>query len=219
MNANCQTDHEPTEVGSFLLTHKKSWVTEEQAFHLSHGTNCVMTCNPPSLCDGSLCDYLSSSQSTHENNHHEGEGKGKNELAEDVIQFNDDDNNVALEKNWSDMIPYNSREINTNGLSPLMMMTQGFDLDSKMGDFQSGMPSRPKLKRSSDAVTLPASNSTELSCRFQCDKCHKGFKCKSWLEKHALVHSNLRPYKCMICSRRFKRNYDLTKHGIVHCDR
>ena len=52
--------------------------------------------------------------------------------------------------------------------------------------------------------------------RHKCPDCNRGFAQKSWLDRHSVVHTGLRPYSCSQCNSSFRRNYDLTKHLLTH---
>lgn len=50
---------------------------------------------------------------------------------------------------------------------------------------------------------------------YQCDVCLKGFKWKSHLNRHNLIHQGIR-FQCHICTRPFNDKSNLTKHLSVH---
>lgn len=52
---------------------------------------------------------------------------------------------------------------------------------------------------------------------FQCTKCSRKFKNKSFLDKHTAMHANFRPYVCELCGLRVTTNNALKRHILgVH---
>ncbi|XP_068459144.1 zinc finger protein 625-like [Clinocottus analis] len=62
--------------------------------------------------------------------------------------------------------------------------------------------------------TLPLSHSrTQM---FKCNTCEKAFKCKSYLQRHLLVHKCTKPHTCKICGKSFQYNSYLKVHIRIH---
>ncbi|KAG8196422.1 hypothetical protein JTE90_009054 [Oedothorax gibbosus] len=51
---------------------------------------------------------------------------------------------------------------------------------------------------------------------YSCGHCTKVFGDSRSLQRHTLVHSNLRQYRCPVCSKSFTLNGDLTRHVRIH---
>ena len=49
-----------------------------------------------------------------------------------------------------------------------------------------------------------------------CGECGKGFKSWVELEKHALTHSDERPFRCQVCQRGFIQRVHLQNHMMKH---
>jgi len=50
----------------------------------------------------------------------------------------------------------------------------------------------------------------------ECEQCHKTFTFKSKLDRHLLVHSQLKQYNCLYCSSSFSLPYNLSVHIRIH---
>ncbi|KAJ9576749.1 hypothetical protein L9F63_025357, partial [Diploptera punctata] len=46
--------------------------------------------------------------------------------------------------------------------------------------------------------------------------CNKSFSQKTSLNRHLLVHSNEKHFKCSVCNKSFSRKYNLNEHLLVH---
>nr|CAD7459319.1 unnamed protein product [Timema tahoe] len=54
--------------------------------------------------------------------------------------------------------------------------------------------------------------------KYKCDVCDKSFKTKNNLKSHLLIHSKQRKYKCDVCNKSFKGTYDLNRHLLIHSE-
>jgi len=56
--------------------------------------------------------------------------------------------------------------------------------------------------------------------RYVCELCGKRFRRVNQLKRHAITHSDERPYGCRVCNARFKDPTNLRRHFLVHvqCD-
>jgi len=81
----------------------------------------------------------------------------------------------------------------------------------------SNMPNLPRPPGSQPAAkTLPNHHSSHSDGdgkdAFECPECHKGFAKKSALDRHSLVHAEVKPYKCDKCEKSFMRGDSLAEH-------
>lgn len=51
---------------------------------------------------------------------------------------------------------------------------------------------------------------------FKCDQCDKGFYRMEHLQRHVIVHTGIRPYKCNFCDKSFFQVGDQMKHLMTH---
>ncbi|XP_050072952.1 zinc finger and SCAN domain-containing protein 12-like [Anopheles maculipalpis] len=52
--------------------------------------------------------------------------------------------------------------------------------------------------------------------RFFCEHCERGFRYKSFKDRHVLIHTREKKYSCGICDKRFSQKINLTIHMRVH---
>jgi uncharacterized Zn-finger protein len=67
----------------------------------------------------------------------------------------------------------------------------------------------PKTTRKRSAVDNRKRN-------FKCEICEKTFKCRRDLDRHTLVHTNIRKFECHQCGFRFKRMDHMKDHIMKH---
>ncbi|XP_029935538.1 zinc finger protein 678-like [Myripristis murdjan] len=65
------------------------------------------------------------------------------------------------------------------------------------------------LKRHREVVHA---NGAKLPESFVCSICGKDMKCKSNLERHAIIHTGEKPFACDLCTARFNRRGNLQEH-------
>ncbi|KAG4073248.1 hypothetical protein HA402_008594 [Bradysia odoriphaga] len=51
---------------------------------------------------------------------------------------------------------------------------------------------------------------------FKCDQCDKGFYRMEHLQRHVIIHTGIRPYKCNFCDKSFFQVGDQMKHLMTH---
>lgn len=49
-----------------------------------------------------------------------------------------------------------------------------------------------------------------------CFECGKGFRRKSSLITHSLIHNNIKPFSCKFCGKSFHQKSDMKKHTFIH---
>lgn len=74
----------------------------------------------------------------------------------------------------------------------------------------------------SKIVTKPVITKIERSPpvkkTFVCPVCNKIFASKSNLERHGVVHSDVKPFQCVECKKMFSRRVHLERHKFLHMD-
>ena len=51
---------------------------------------------------------------------------------------------------------------------------------------------------------------------YMCDRCGKAFKAKISLNRHRLIHTEVKPYACDVCDKTFNQKNNLKTHQLVH---
>ncbi|XP_075214558.1 uncharacterized protein LOC142320541 [Lycorma delicatula] len=67
-------------------------------------------------------------------------------------------------------------------------------------------------------VVTKAEKSPPVKKTFACQICNKVFASKSNLERHGVVHSDVKPFQCVECKRMFSRRVHLERHKFLHMD-
>ncbi|NXX65534.1 ZN581 protein, partial [Spizella passerina] len=52
--------------------------------------------------------------------------------------------------------------------------------------------------------------------RFRCPDCGRGFAYLSYLRRHRIAHTELKPHLCRTCGKGFKRASHLERHRRTH---
>ena len=56
----------------------------------------------------------------------------------------------------------------------------------------------------------------EKKTRHKCDECDKGFPYKDQLNRHKVIHSDVKNYSCSFCGKKFKSNTCVNTHEKIH---
>ncbi|XP_041323099.1 zinc finger protein 524-like, partial [Pyrgilauda ruficollis] len=76
-----------------------------------------------------------------------------------------------------------------------------------------GLPYTVLLAQGGAASAGPAPG----PARFACPDCGRGFAYLSYLRRHRIAHSALKPHRCRACGKAFKRRSHLQRHrGTTH---
>jgi transcription elongation factor Elf1 len=70
------------------------------------------------------------------------------------------------------------------------------------------------LVDAASSATAPGLSPSASGKRFDCTRCEKRFASAATLEKHLLVHAEIRPYRCSVCDIGFKLKVHLKKHNL-----
>lgn len=91
-------------------------------------------------------------------------------------------------------------------------------------DGSSGEPDHESKDDSCDALLMPMKTSDDKKSvtlpsedgLFRCEVCNKVFLNRNHLNRHAIIHSGVKPFKCDQCDKGFYRMEHLQRHVIVH---
>lgn len=98
---------------------------------------------------------------------------------------------------------------------PTPVIASGFKSGRHHHQMQSpsAMDSNSSLSASATAGVNPSASSVKLH---RCSVCRRSFARSDMLERHARLHTGVRPYSCRLCSQVFSRSDHLTTHLRTH---
>lgn len=56
----------------------------------------------------------------------------------------------------------------------------------------------------------------EQSKQYKCPYCIYSAKRKDNLERHILIHTDIKPYECQFCQKSFRTLSNLKQHSVIH---
>ena len=84
--------------------------------------------------------------------------------------------------------------------------------ENETEDMSEGVTPENLIENSADKETKNILNKTV----FKCNACEKEFQFKSFLIRHEVIHTNMKPFQCDTCGKSFHDKYNLRKHMITH---
>lgn len=78
------------------------------------------------------------------------------------------------------------------------------DITYQPAKVEAAVPEEPKRQKSEK----------EFICSV--DSCQKTFKDNSKLKRHMLVHTGIKPFRCLICNKTFSLDFNLKTHIRIH---
>ncbi|XP_054476802.1 zinc finger protein 3-like [Anoplopoma fimbria] len=146
-----------------------------------------------------------------------------------TLNFSIDDSQSAVDEEPSSIISVKSSVVSEPNDDQQLLSHNSHEAESrdqdggKNGDSGStnAEPEQQKQHHKSNCyinnVFNPTMSTTQCNTQtFKCDMCGKAFKCKTYLQRHMIVHKCTKPHTCKICGKSFQFNSYLKVHMRVH---
>ncbi|XP_070306473.1 zinc finger protein 581 isoform X2 [Odocoileus virginianus] len=78
-----------------------------------------------------------------------------------------------------------------------------------------GVPYTVLVDEESQRETGPDGASAQKKC-YSCPVCSRVFEYMSYLQRHSITHSEVKPFECDTCGKAFKRASHLARHHSIH---